>query len=302
MVERYYLGVDGGGSKCKASIADAEGRVLGSAQSGPANPFHGVQQTLHSIESAARGALRNAGLPDSTLGDLVAGVGLAGVNLPSLYQVISEWPHPFAQLHLTTDLRIACLGAHQSDEGAVIVTGTGSCGFVRIGGEERLVGGCGFPYGDQGSGAWLGLEAVKSVLLASDELGPETQLTDLIAGLLEARGVAIVERLSGKPSSEYARLAPLVFAAAETNDPVALAIVQRGADYISAMARKLLIHKPLRLSMIGGLAERLEPWLDADVVGRLARPLGTPDAGALRFAVQQSGLSEGRVTYVPSDR
>ncbi len=302
MVERYFLGVDGGGSKCKASLADAEGRVLGSALSGPANPFHGIQQTLHSIESAARGALRNAGLPGSALGSLVAGVGLAGVNLPSLYQIISEWSHPFAQLHLTTDLRIACLGAHQSDEGAIIVTGTGSCGFVRAGGKEHLFGGHGFPCGDQGSGAWMGLEAIKSVLLASDELGPKTQLTDVIADLLEARGVVIVERLSGKPSSDYARLAPLVFAAAEANDPVALEIVQRGADYISAMARKLLAHKPSRLSMIGGLAERLEPWLDVGVVGKLARPLGTPDAGALRFARQESALSEGRVAHMAFDR
>ncbi len=289
--EHYYLGLDGGGSKCKASIADAGGRVLGTALAGPANPLHGVEQTLSSIESAARRALKDAGLADSLLGRLVAGAGLAGVNLPSLYQVISEWPHPFAELHLTTDLRIACLGAHQQDAGAVIITGTGSCGYVRTDGVDHLVGGHGFPYGDQGSGAWMGLEAIKAVLLASDGLGPETLLTESVADLLQARGLAIVERMSGKPSSDYARLAPLVFAAAESDDPVALAILRHGAHYISAMARKLLAHEPPRLSLIGGMAERLEAWLDPDVVGQLARPLGPPEAGALLFARQQSALA-----------
>lgn len=290
MVEPYYLGVDGGGSKCKASIAGADGRLLGSALAGPANPFHGVEQTLHSIESAARGALENAGLPESSLATLVAGVGLAGVNLPSLYQVIHKWPHPFAELHLTTDLRIACIGAHQRDEGAIIVAGTGSCGYVRADGKERLIGGHGFSFGDQGSGAWMGQEAIKAVLLASDELGPETLLTDSIADLLQARGLTLVERMSGKPASDYARLAPLVFAASESNDLVALEIVRRGAHYLSDMARKLLSQNPSRLSMTGGLAERITPWLDADVVECLSSPLGTPDAGAIMFARGESTL------------
>ena len=290
--EHYFLGIDGGGSKCKASIADASGRVLGSALAGPANPLHGVEQTLQSIESAARRALSDAGLPTETLGRLVAGAGLAGVNLPSLYRVITDWPHPFAALHLTTDLRIALLGAHQQDEGAVIVTGTGSCGYVRTAGVDHLLGGHGFPYGDQGSGAWMGLEAIKAVLLASDDLGPKTQLIESVAELLQARGLAIVERMSGKPSSDYARLAPLVFDAAEAGDPVALDILRSGARYISAMARKLLAYQPPRLSLIGGMAERLETWLDRDVAEQLSRPLGPPEAGALLFARQQNTLAD----------
>ncbi len=289
--EHYYLGIDGGGSKCKASVADAEGRVLGSALAGPANPLHGVEQTLHSIESAARRALKDAALPETALSRLVVGAGLAGVNLPSLYKVISDWPHPFASLHLTTDLRIACLGAHHRDDGAVIVTGTGSCGYVRTDGTDYLIGGHGFPYGDQGSGAWMGLEAIKAVLLASDDLGPTTVLIESIADLLQARGLAIVERMSGRPSSDYATLAPLVFSAAESGDPVALRILTEGAAYISEMAKKLLTHRPARLALIGGMAERLTPWLEPDVAAQLAQPKGPPEEGALLFARQQHELA-----------
>lgn len=285
--ERYYLGIDGGGSKCLASVADADGRVLGSSLAGPANPFHGVEAARQSIESAARGALEAAGLPSVSLDRLVVGAGLAGVNLPGLYRVMSEWDHPFAAFYLATDLRIACIGAHQSDEGAIIVTGTGSCGYVRVGGEERLIGGHGFSFGDQGSGAWMGLEAIRAVLLAADELGPETRLTEDIAGELGASGLALVERMSGRASSDYARLAPLVLNAAEAGDPVARSIVEQGAEYISAMAHRLLSDNPPRLSMIGGLSERLQPWLEADVVARLSSPLGSPDVGAIMYARRQ---------------
>ncbi len=290
--EHYYLGIDGGGSKCKACIAGADGRVLGTALAGPANPLQGIEQTQRSVESAANRALRDAGLPPDTLGRLVVGAGLAGVNVPGLYRAMSDWSHPFAAFYLTTDLRIACLGAHQRDDGAVIVTGTGSSGYARIEGVDRLFGGHGFPYGDQGSGAWMGLEAVKAVLLASDQLGPSTSLSESLAELLQARGIAIVEHMSGRPSSEYAKMAPLVFSAADAGDRVALKIVQEGAAYLSAMAHKLLEYEPERLALIGGLAERMELWLAPEVAEQLSKPLGPPEAGALLFARQQLALAK----------
>jgi len=285
--EVFFLGVDGGGSKCQASVADAEGSVVGEAVAGPANPLHGLEQALESIEQAASQALVRAGLSSLPLNQLVAGVGLAGVNLPSLFQAISGWSHPFAALYLTTDLHIACLGAHQRDDGAVIVAGTGSCGYVGVAGRECVLGGHGFPLGDKGSGAWMGLEAVKAALLASDGLGPESQLEPMLAKELGAQGLMLVERLSGAKSSDYARLAPLVLAAAEAGDAVARGIVQEGADYISALAQKLLAYHPSRLSMIGGLAEPLLPWLHSQVAGQLSAPLGPPEAGALLYARKQ---------------
>ncbi len=288
----FYLGIDGGGSKCRASVADAEGNIIGTGVAGPANPLHGVEQTLESIGDAAKSALSEAGLPDSTLSTLVAGVGLAGVNLPSLYDVVNRWQHPFAAMHLTTDLHIACLGAHNWDDGAVIITGTGSCGYASVGGKGHVLGGYGFPYGDQASGAWMGLEAIKAVLLAFDDLGPQTQLSDAIADQLQARGVMIVERMAKATSRDFARLAPLVLAAAESGDAVARRIVEEGAAYVSALGRKLLALGPPRLSMLGGLADRLRPWLDAEVAQQVSPPLGPPEAGAIYYARQQHQLAQ----------
>src|SRR5690554_4217597 len=286
-VQPLYLGVDGGGTKCRACVANAQGHILGIGNAGAANAMQGLEQTQSSIVLSAKRSLEAAGLPEHTLGQLVVGVGLAGVNLPGVYGAMMEWVHPFASLYLTTDLHIAGFGAHGQESGAVIITGTGSCGYVNVDGEEVMLGGHGFPLGDKGSGAWMGLEAVKAVLLACDRLGPETQLTEAVEDRLQARGVALAECLSRGSSRDYAQLAPLVFAAANSADAVAGKIVREGADYISALAIKLLECNPPRLSILGGLAQPLRQWLKPSVVEQLAEPLAAPEVGAVFFAQQQ---------------
>lgn len=283
----FFLGIDGGGSKCRASIYTASDQLLGTGTGGPANPLHGVQRTIDSIVSATGLALADAGLPANMMDQLIAGVGLAGVNLPSLFAVINSWKHPFKKMYLTTDLHIACLGAHKQNEGAVLVAGTGSCGYSWVSGEATILGAHGFPFGDQSSGAWMGLEAIKAVLLASDGLGPETRLRELIEDDLQAKGVMIVDKMAGAKSSDYAKFAIFVLNAAEQGDAVALAILKEGAAYMTAVAEKLWQTGVSRMSFIGGLSHRLIPWLSSSVAGRLSEPLAQPEYGAVFFAKQQ---------------
>ncbi|WGO99524.1 BadF/BadG/BcrA/BcrD ATPase family protein [Saccharophagus degradans] len=279
-----FLGVDGGGTKCRAVLVDSNNTVLGVGEGGPANPYHGVERTYESIMNATDIALRNAGLTPEHKANIVAGLGLAGVHLPSLFQIVNQWDHPYKAQYLTTDLHIACIGAHESDDGAVMVAGTGSCGFSYVNGQALTLGAHGFPCGDKGSGAWLGLSAIQAVLVAEDELGPSTMLSDLVEEQLQARGLMIVDRLSGAKSSDYAKLAPLVFHAAEQGDSVALNIVKDGADYLSRVANKLWATKPPRMSLIGGVAQRMLDWMDADIAARMSAPLSQPEFGAVRFA------------------
>ncbi|SHF01879.1 glucosamine kinase [Microbulbifer donghaiensis] len=282
-----YIGIDGGGSKCRASIVDADNRVLGTGVAGPANPLHGYAQTIDSIVRSAALALAEAKLPPETLGELVAGVGLAGVNMPRLYSEMASWAHPFKKMYLTTDQHSACLGAHRGGDGAVIIAGTGSCGYAWVNGQSKLVGGHGFPHGDKGSGAWMGMEAVKYVLMALDGLAEDSRLKSEVLKTLDAGDAnEVFEKIGGKSSSHYARIAVPVIECAEAGDPVAVAIVRDGAAYISDLADKLLELKPPRLSMIGGLAPRLRPWLAPHVVERLAEPLDAPEIGCVYFAQQ----------------
>ncbi|WP_049723737.1 N-acetylglucosamine kinase [Gilvimarinus polysaccharolyticus] len=293
--DNLYLGIDGGGTKCRAVIVNESGETLGVGNGGPANPYHGVARALESIANAADSAISNAGLPPDTKSKLVAGLGLAGVNLPSLFQIVQQWEHPFKAQFLTTDLHIACIAAHEQDDGAVIVSGTGSCGFAHVDGQSLILGAHGFPCGDAGSGAWIGLECIKAVLLDSDELGTKTIMTELVAEQLQARGIMIVERLNGAKSSDYAKLAPLVFAAAEQGDEVALRIIREGADYLTAMARRLWSSNPPRMSMLGGVSQRIVDWMDKDIAQRMSVPLRQPEFGAVRYARTQFAALVGSV-------
>ena len=281
-----YLGIDGGGSQCRARIVDGAGHLLGQGRSGPANPVHGFNQAIDSIQSATHQALAQAGLSHSDIHELNAGFGLAGVNAPSYYKQMDAWQHPFKSLALTTDLHIACLGAHGGRDGAVIIIGTGSCGFASIGDKQVCYGGHGFPYGDKGSGAWIGLQAINAALLDLDNLGPETALTNQIMHYyqLPKAPLALVEKVAAKPSAVYAKLAPLVFDAAAEQDPVAQHILNEGSGYIDALAKKLLILSPPALSLIGGVSTRMSRFLSKEVQAHIVQPEFQPDSGAIYFA------------------
>ena len=296
-----FIGIDGGGSKCRASVVDADNRLLGTGVAGPANPLHGYAQTIDSIARSAALALADAKLPPETLGELVAGVGLAGVNMPSLYNEMASWAHPFKKMYLTTDQHSACLGAHRGGDGAVIIAGTGSVGYAWVNGKSKLLGGHGFPHGDKGSGAWMGMEAVKYLLMALDGLAEDARLKDELLKVLQSSDAnEVFEKIAGKSSSHYARLAVPVIECAEVGDPVAVAIVRDGASYISDLADKLLELKPPRLSMIGGLAPRLRPWLAPHVVERLAEPLDAPEIGCVYFAQQSLAKEAGEARAAKS--
>jgi glucosamine kinase len=280
-----YLGIDGGGSKCRVVLLDANDQILGEGLGGPANPLRGMKVATDSILNATQQALAVAGLTFNDMSRLIAGAGLAGVNMPQYYQLFSEWQHPFAEFHLTSDLHTACIGAHRGQDGAVIIIGTGSCGLADVNGKVLDIGGHGFPYGDNGSGAWFGNQLVHHVLLAKDQIGPTTLMTALLeAELGVSATLDIVSQFMHATPTIYARYAPLVFAAAEQGDAVAQQVIEQGARHIDNIAKRLFSLNPTRLSLIGGLAYKVQPYLSAAVQNKITAAEASPEFGAVWFA------------------
>ncbi len=289
---QYYIGIDGGGTKCKALLKDSCGHILGEAIAGSANPASNLELAKESIVEAAQLTLQQANLPRSTIKSLHAGIGLAGVNLPKTRLKMEHWSHPFASMLITTDLHIACLGAHNGADGAIIISGTGSSAVAVKNNQHFEIGGHGFTAGDKGSGAWIGLTAVRASLEAMDGLAPTSNLVDSIKDYLKcSTAIEVAEIVNGCGATFYAGFAPLVFEAVRQQDPIALDIVLNGADYLSRIARRLLSNQSMRLSLIGGLASQITPWLDDDVKEQLSPPLCSPDFGAVLLIEQQQLLS-----------
>jgi len=281
----YIMGIDGGGSKCRARLVSFNGEVLGSGIAGSANPLEGVGDAIAAILKSARKSIQAAGLKEEVFRNTTVGLGLAGLNLPDCHTALKDWQHPFGEIFMTSDQYVACLGAHHGADGAVIIAGTGSCGISIVDDTVREYGGHGFPLGDKGGGAWMGLKALQHSLRAENNLGRQTILTGMLHDCFrETDNARIISRMARAKPFEYARLAPIVFTAAEQNDDVALEIIQDGAAYISRMAREILKTSPPRLSILGGLGPRLQLWLDKEVSSHLQQPLDTAEAGAILYA------------------
>src|SRR5262245_63034869 len=78
--EFFFLGIDAGGTHCRARLVDAKGKVLGSGRSGPANLTIGIATAYRSIMAASTAAFAAAKLGRSAMRRTHAGLGIAGMG------------------------------------------------------------------------------------------------------------------------------------------------------------------------------------------------------------------------------
>jgi glucosamine kinase len=281
---QFYIGVDGGGTSCRARIEDAEGRLLGQGAAGPAATRIGADRSMQAVRTASMAAAINAGLPPTALAHTSAGVGLAGIDRKGAREALLSFPHPFRKVVYASDANVACLGAHSGRDGGIVVLGTGSVGFARVKGRELRVGGYGFPISDEGSGADLGLQAVRLALRARDGRARPTAFLLEVMGRLGPDAFTLVAWAEQATATEYASLAPVTLSYAEAGDPFAEQIVAEGARHVDVLIRSLVEFGAPRISMLGGLASRVVQWLSPDVLHFLSPPEGDAVAGALLLA------------------
>lgn len=276
-----YLGVDGGGTGCRAAVADADGRVLGTGTGGPANiasDLHGAQAN---ILVAVTAALRAAGLPDGDKAKLHAGLGLAGANASGTVDRL-ERALPFARTRIVTDAVTAVKGALQGNDGVVAALGTGSVFAVQRGGAVRQIGGWGLVLGDEASGAWMGRALCSAALRAFDGFD---SMTLLLGAVLEEHGgpLGLVSfSLKARPV-DFAALAPRLL---DSSDPAAVAIMTRAEQEVAGAVDLLRADDDLPVVFLGGLG----PSFAARMGGRwpIQPSLGTSLDGALWLA-QEGG-------------
>jgi glucosamine kinase len=278
------LGVDGGGTSCRARLCAFSGQLLGEATTGPANLRLGLQQSFAEILDAAAQCLSQAGLPRSYLGKTVACLALAGASEPAYLAAAQSYPHPFRRTIVTTDAHAACLGAHGDNDGGVIVAGTGTVGWAVVRGQTHRVGGWGMPISDEGSGAWLGCEAVRRLLWALDGRIGWTRLLRTLGDKFSNDPHAIVAWAHAASPGDFATLAPDIFEHATQDDPIARELVSLAAGHIDVLADRLIAIGATRLALVGGCGPFLIPSLAERTKLHLVEPAGDALSGALHLA------------------
>ena len=279
-----FVGVDGGGTGCRARIEDAAGTLLGTGIAGPAALRLGIDNALTEVQKACHAAIEEAGLDTNALGSVHAAVGLAGVGRKGSLEQLELRQHPFRSVVYVNDATIACIGAHGARDGGIVIVGTGSVGFAVVGEREVRVGGYGFPISDEGSGADLGLHAVRLTLRAYDERVVGTSLTRDVMTRFHNDPFEAVAWMDHATATDYATFAPLVMRHADAGDSVARRIVRDAAEQIDELVRRLSECGASRVALLGGLASSMQPWLAPDVQRRLVPVEGDAVDGALHVA------------------
>lgn len=292
-----FAGIDAGGSHCRVRLEDETGTLLGEGRSGAANLALGWPQVEANVWQALNAALQQAGLDSSAVGRLHVGAGFAGAHLAGLKASALHWPHPFASWHVSTDLHVACYGAHQGQPGGVIILGTGFSAIVLSEQQERLIGGYGFPVNAVCSGSGLGLQAVQAVLLTTDNLAPDTVLVPMLEQHFAAKGYALAEKLLDATPQAYAELAPLVFNAARAKDEVAQKLLADGVDFISRLISQIKLSGVQRLCLVGGVGQQFVPLLPANCQHALTPALGDAMQGAIYLARQHWAQSQAATQH-----
>ena len=281
---RYFLGIDAGGSHTRARLTNLEGFVLGEAEGGPANARIGLAELQAVLMSVTRDTIAAAGLHDSDMPSIVAGMGIAGISRPGLLQAASELEFPFGAAHLESDAAIANLGAHLGEDGATLVLGTGSVAYIRIGKSCITIGGYGFPISDEGSGAALGLSAMRHALRALDGRTRPTPLSAAVTEKFDHDTGRAIEWMDAATPGDYAAFAPLVMDYAERNDEIARSIVEDAVKHVERFIETIFNKGAPRCALAGGLSRRLQPWLRERTAARLTDSKGDALDGALLLA------------------
>jgi N-acetylglucosamine kinase-like BadF-type ATPase len=263
------LGIDGGGTKTIAWLADTHSESAaprGIGQSGPSNPLTaGWHAALANIDLAIARAFIAAQVSRQQVA--AACLSIAGTGREIERQRLQRWAENrrIAERVVTTHDALAVLTAGTAaGSGIALISGTGSFAFGRDEtGRTARAGGWGPLLGDEGSGEAIARAALHAVTRAHDGTGPATLLTDTILPALNAATVFDVRDALSRDSAgmrPLSALAPFVIAAAESGDGVALQIVESAArelaQLVVAAHNQLSGERPRRefeLAVAGGV-------------------------------------------------
>ncbi len=293
---RYLVGVDGGGTGTRVRLSDVHGQLLGQGWAGPSALGQGIAQAWRHIQTAVQEAAIKAGLERLPLAEAGIGLGLSGAGVAAQAQAFIAQQPGYAHIELVNDGTTSVIGAHGGRPGGVIAAGTGTVGeALRSDGSLVCVSGWGWIGGDEGSGAWLGIQAMRQAQKAMDgraQPGPLAQAVWGVAGCQhEQDRDAINAWVAQAGQHAYAQLAPLVFEHAGS-DPAAAALVAQAVAELEQLALALDPSQQLPLSLAGSVAQRLAGLFSGNIRARCVSPQGDSADGALRLV--RGALSEPR--------
>lgn len=301
----YIIGIDGGGTKTKAAIGDADGNVFATKVDSSSN-YHlvGIEDTKRVFRTLIDGLIEMQGI---TMDDVSAiAFGLSGVGRPDDMQLMENIMSEMGiqdKAVIVNDAVIALMGGALSDHGIIVISGTGSIayGMDKQGNVDR-VGGWGHVLDDEGSGYKIGSDGLRAIMRAFDGRIEPTKITQLVLKSLKMEKPEQLVAWSAREGVKkpvVARLAEHVFEAHRLGDATAEKIVKHHASEL-ALGVEILVkrmHMPSSVIVVlcGGVFNANPEYFMltrnriiattevADVIG----PKMPPVVGALLCAIRR---------------
>lgn len=236
------LGIDGGGTRTRASIVAGD-QVVAHVEDGSIKRLRvGADAAEHNLRTMLAEVFRQSGLK----GVSAASVGVASATLPGVPEWIQAVFRDFGidRSEVVGDEVIALDAAFRGGPGILQIAGTGSntIGRAPDGGRE-CAGGWSSRLGDEGSGYWIGLHAVRRALHAYDREEP-TRILDRVGDIWGTPTVeALVQLGDSTPGPDFAALAPAIDELGEAGDVVAVGVLNDAAkdlvDFVLLVREKL---------------------------------------------------------------
>jgi glucosamine kinase len=283
----YLIGVDGGGTGTRAVVARADGRqgvdIIGQGRAGPSALGQGVAKAWVQVQAAVADAFGEAGLGQPRFAECALSCGLSGASYAPWRDSFIATNPGFSQFILETDAFAMLLGAHDAEPGAIVAAGTGSVGeALHPDGRRLRASGWGFPVGDEGSGAWLGLKAMRHAQCVMDGRALPGSLASRIFAMCGDNRVTLQDWCNRSAQFGYAQLAPMVFEE-EGRDGMASRLVEEAVVALTDIAGAIDPGATLPICFTGSIGERLAPRLPASLRERTRPPRHDAATGALSW-------------------
>lgn len=289
----YFIGVDGGGTHCRARLTASDGNVLGEAVGGSANTTRGSHEAMQEVIKTCSMAIASAGLADAIYKQTFVGAGLAGLTVADEKSRYTCEDHPFAGLTSESDAYAACLGAHHGNDGGIVIAGTGSAAFAIANGNAHSIGGWGFLLGDDGSGARLGLNVLRQSIKVHDGMLPGSAMADDILSSFDNDIQKVFAWARSATPKDFGAFAPKAFDWAEKGDALAEELVSQTVVAISQHFNAIINLGVSRICLFGGMSSRLRPLLDETIRQIITEPMGDAQDGALLMAKSMYDAEHG---------
>jgi glucosamine kinase len=153
------------------------------------------------------------------------------------------------------------------------------------------VGGYGFPVSDEGSGADLGLNALRHALRTLDGRATPTAFSRDVLARFSGEPARVIDWMETATATDYAALAPLVVQHANSGEAAAQQLMREAGVHIAALVEALFSKGAPRVALIGGLADIVRDYMPPETTARLTPPQADAQAGGILLAKQK--LSAG---------